>query len=140
MSDSKEISITRREFARRAALASAATIVPRGARGGEASLRANEFDQSPELAKLSPEGQAEVNARVQAILSQYDSRLSEEQKADIRRLSTAAQSSLDHLRAYAVQNGDGTSLYLKPLIEHEKKFVPISAPQKSPSPTATPKP
>ena len=139
--------ISRREFARRAALASAvATVAPATALTATSSpldghtpveaadrLPTTSMDsrrlpdptseapqQTPELAKLSPESRAEVEARVQAIFAQYGSRFSEDQKADIRRLCAVAQPSLDRLRAYALENGDGPALYLKPLVEREK--------------------
>ncbi len=139
--------ISRREFARRAALASAvATVAPATALtatssplNGHAPVEAADrlsaaakdggllrnpasdaSQQTPELAKLSPESRAEVEARIQAIFAQYGSRFSEEQKADIRRLCAVAQPSLDRLRAYALENGDGPALYLKPLVEREK--------------------
>jgi hypothetical protein len=80
------------------------------------------------LPKLSPESQAEVDARLQAILGQYGGRFTEEQKTDLQRLCTVVQPSLDRLRAYAVENGEGPGLYLKPLVEREKK------------PAATPRP
>jgi hypothetical protein len=85
---------------------------------------------------LSPEGQAEVDSRIQAIFSQYGSRLSDAQKTDIRRLSTEAQPSLDRLRAFATENGDGPGLYLKPLIEREKKPSPVPV---IPKPAIAPK-
>jgi hypothetical protein len=139
--------ISRREFARRAALASAvATVAPAtaltttsslldghtpGAAADRLSGAAKDSgylpdptgeapQQTPELAKLSPESRAEVEARIQAIFAQYGNRFSEEQKADVRRLCAVAQPSLDRLRAYALENGDGPALYLKPLVEREK--------------------
>jgi hypothetical protein len=66
-------------------------------------------------------------------LSQYGERFSDEQKTDIRRLCIAVQPPLDRLRAYALENGDGPALYLKPLVEREKK---PPAPAKLASPTA----
>jgi hypothetical protein len=144
----KPSGISRREFARRAALASAiASVAPTAALtatppqptehaagaavdrlsgaaakdGGRLLDPASEApQQTPEIAKLSPESRAEVEARIQAIFAQYGSRFSEEQKADIRRLCAVAQPSLDRLRAYALENGDGPALYLKPLVEREK--------------------
>ena len=107
--------ISRREFARRAALASAvAAVAP------AASIAAPASQQASDLPKLSPEGHAEVEARIQSIFSQYASRFSEAQKADLRRLCNLAQPPLDRLRAYALENGDGPGLYLKPLLEREK--------------------
>lgn len=114
--------ISRREFARRAAMASAAaSLAPVEILGAESRVESPEPQQPPELPKLTPEGQAEVEARIHAILSQYGSRFSETQKADIRRLCALAQPPLDRLRGYAIQNGDEPALYLKPLVEREKK-------------------
>jgi len=136
--------ISRREFARRAAIASAVAswapvnAAPITAAIAAASLPAKQAQQPPaNLPKLSPEGQAEVEARVQAILGQYGSRFSEEQKADIRRLCTLVQPPLDRLRAYALANSDSPALYLKPLVEREKKPA-AAAPAKSPAASAAP--
>jgi hypothetical protein len=82
---------------------------------------AGQEQQPASIPKLSAEGQAEAEARVQAIFGQYGSRFSEAQKADIRRLCFLAQTPLDRLRAYSLTNGDGPALYLKPLVEREKK-------------------
>jgi len=111
--------ISRREFARRAAIASAAaSIAPATALAAPAAPALP--PQAPDMPKLSPEGHAEVEARIQSIFSQYGSRFSEAQKADLRRLCNLAQPPLDRLRAYALENGDGPGLYLKPLLEREK--------------------
>ena len=138
MSNNKESAISRREFARRAAMVSAAASL------GPPSLLSLEVptaplpQQSSASAKLTPEGQVEVESRIQSILTQYGSRFSEAQKTDLRRLAAEAQAPLDRLRAFAVENGDGPALYLKPLIEREKKpaqpaGIPkaASAPKKS---------
>lgn len=135
--------ITRREFARRAALASAvATVAPaaaiaipsrsaehanleaaapfRGRFSDPSSTVALPAQQPADLPKLSPESHAEAEARVQTVLAQYGSRFSDAQKADIRRLCFLAQPPLDRLRAYALENGDSPALYFKPLVEREK--------------------
>ncbi len=111
--------ISRREFARRAAIASAAASIAPGAALAAPAAPAVP-SQAPDIPKLSPEGHAEVEARIQSIFSQYGSRFSEAQKADLRRLCNLAQPPLDRLRAYALENGDGPGLYLKPLLEREK--------------------
>jgi hypothetical protein len=132
MDEKKNSGISRREFARRAAMASAAaSLSPVEVLTAESAPASPEPQQPPDLPKLSPEGQAEVEARIHAILSQYGNRLSGEQKKDIRRLCALAQPPLDRLRAYALENGDGPALYLKPLVEREKKTV-------SPRPAAKP--
>jgi hypothetical protein len=91
------------------------------------------------MPKLSPEGQSEAEARLQTILAQYGTRFSEDQKADLKRLCLLAQPPLDRLRAYAIENGDGPALYLKPLVEREKKPAakPSAAPPRAASPAAT---
>jgi len=133
MSHQNDSVISRREFARRAAFVSAAaTLSPANLLSAEsvpAQLPAN-------APKLPPEGQAEVDARIQSIFAQYGSRLSDAQKADIRRLATEAQPPLERLRAFATENGDGPGLYLKPLIERERKPSPMPA---VPKPASTPK-
>lgn len=144
--DRPRAGISRREFARRAALASAPAIVvpamaawspapasattplpqvPVAVASAQTATTTAANAQDPNLPKLSAEGQAEVDARIQSILGQYGSRLSEEQKTDIRRLCALAQPPLDRLRAYHLENADGSALYLKPLVEREKK--PASA-------------
>jgi hypothetical protein len=122
MGEKKSSGISRREFARRAAMASAAaSLAPVEILGAESRIESPEPQQPPELPKLTHEGQAEVEARIHAILSQYGKRFTEEQKKDIRRLCALAQPPLDRLRAYALENGNGPALYLKPLVEREKK-------------------
>lgn len=144
--------MSRREFARRAALASAsvaatvsavASLAPAQTSAAPSSAPAYAIEPCSVLAgastpgpelfaaapaqqpagtpKLSPESQAEVDSRIQAIFSQYGSRFSDEQKADIRRLCAVAQPPLDRLRAYALENSDSPALYLKPLVERERK-------------------
>lgn len=129
----KSPGISRREFARRVGLATAgaslsATVAPATvlaqASPAQATTPASAIaSQAAPLPKLTPEGQAEATRRVQAILDQYGARFTDAQKADLQRLSIMAQPPLDRLRAFPVENGDGTALYLKPLIEHEKKTV-----------------
>jgi len=116
--------ISRREFARRAALASAAASLSPAellARPSVTTSSAPPLAQTPAATKLSPESQAEADSRVDAIFNQYSSRLNDAQKADLRRLAAEGQAGLDRLRAFATDNADGPALYLKPLMEREKK-------------------
>lgn len=127
--------ISRREFARRAAFVSAA-----------ASFSPTDFlkaepvsapaGQSTDAPKLSAESQTEVDARIHAVFAQYGHRLSKGQKSDLTRLAHQGQAMLDRLRAYPIDNGDGPGLYLKPLVEREKKPSPKPTTRKS---SATPK-
>lgn len=133
MSDLKSHSISRREFGRRAAMASVASLVPASALPTTAAIP-QPAPQPQGAPALAPESQAETDARTQTVLALYGGRLSEPQKSEIARLSASAQRSLDRLRAYSVQNSDDPALYLKPLIEHERKTPsPIPAPSSAPS-------
>jgi len=137
MGNKSDSNISRREFARRAAFVSAAaSFAPSNLLSTEAEASPLPVQQPANAPKLSPEGQAEVESRIQATFAQYGARLTDAQKADIRRLATEAQPPLDRLRAFATENGDGPGLYLKPLIEHEKKNPPMPA---TPKPAVAPK-
>jgi hypothetical protein len=113
--------LSRRAFARRAALLSAGAglasnvlILPADASGISPA-------QAPEnLPKLSAEGQSEAEARYQLALSRSGSRLNAEQKKTIKTMCYTIQSGLDRLRAFPLRNGDVPALFLKPLVEREK--------------------
>lgn len=138
MDEKTSAGMSRREFARRAAIASAvASLGPVNALHAGPSALAEQTQQPPNMPKLSAEGQTEAEARVQAVLARNGGRLSEDQKTDIRRLCVLAQPPLDRLRAYAVENGDGPALYLKPLVEREKKPKPPAAPPRTASSAGT---
>jgi hypothetical protein len=150
--------ISRREFARRAAVTSVvAAVAPSSAMStpatpsiehanvAAADRRGRSFDpssaseqQPTELSKLSPESRAEVEARTQTILNQYGTRFSDAQKADLRKLCASVQPSLDRLRAYALENGDGPALYLKPLVEREKNPLENTRVGKTPAASQNP--
>jgi hypothetical protein len=117
--------ISRREFARRAAFVSAAaSLSPASLLPAESAAAAVPSLQTPSAPKLSAQSQDEADSRIQAVFAQYGSHLSDAQKTDLRRLANEGQAVLDRLRAYATENGDGPGLYLKPLIEREKKPSP----------------
>src|SRR5215471_13925013 len=137
--------LSRREFATRATLGAVAAVTPHPLPSlvidRPAACRAL---QLPANARgLSPQSQAEAEARYQAILSRYPDRFSDAQKADLQRLCFVLQPQLDSLRAWPVANSDGPALYLKPLVEREKKTNAApnlkSAPQTAaPEPSAKP--
>jgi hypothetical protein len=129
MSGKTSSSISRREFARRAAIVSAASMVPGRTLTADSPAAEPKLTQAPATPALSPEGQAEAEARYQAILAVYGSRFSDAQKTDLRRLCFSAQEPLDHLRAYKIENEDGPALYLKPLMEREKKPEAVPTPR-----------
>jgi hypothetical protein len=136
MGNEKDHAISRREFARRAAMVSAATLAPANLLSTDVLPATPQPQQPPNPPNLSPESQAEIESRVQAILSEYGNRFSDAQKTDLRRLCKESQPVLDRLRAYPVENGDGPALYLRPLMEREKKPSPMTAP---PKPAGAPK-
>src|SRR5579885_3067488 len=102
---------------------------------------ASRFHTAPANRHGSPGRKPDRSRRTQTILDLYGSRFSESQKSEIARLSVAAQRQLDRLRAYPAQNSDDPALYLKPLIEHERKSPsPIPAPGTAPPKGLTPPP
>lgn len=129
--------ISRREFARRAAFVSAAaSLSPANLLPEKPATAPAPALQTPTGLKLSPESQKEMESRLQAVFAQYGSRLNDAHKADLRRLAADGQASLDRLRAYPTDNSDGPALYLKPLMEREKKPSPMPA---TPKPAGTAK-
>jgi len=80
--------ISRRSFARLAATAIVLpTVAPTiAAEGGGATQN------------------AEVEARIQWIFTKYGSRLSDEQRADIRRIIASGQPGVDDMRKFAIDN------------------------------------
>lgn len=93
--------ISRREFARRGALAAASAAFAHDASA-----------QTPEPA-LSAEGQTEVDIKVAAVLRQYGTLLTNEEKLDLRRLLTEAQKPLDAMRQFITENWDQPADVLK---------------------------
>jgi hypothetical protein len=158
--ENSRAAISRREFARRAALASAvasiapcAAVAAHGAAAAPSVVQSVTQDPPPPVPpavlvpqnppangpRLSAESQSEADARFQAILVIYGSRFSNEQKNDLHRLCAVVQPSLDHIRAYKIENGDGPALYLKPQYEREKKpKAPAAASAKPSAGQATP--
>ena len=115
--------ISRREFATRAALGAVAAVTPNPLSPlvGDPPPISNDLQLPANATKLSAQSQAEAEARYQAILSQYPDRFSDAQRTDLKRLCFVLQPQLDSLRAWPVANSDAPALYLKPLVEREKK-------------------
>lgn len=121
MSAKNGSAISRREFARRAAFVSAAASLSPAELLRRESTTAVLQIPAPSAPKLSPESQAEMESRLQTVFALYGSRLGDAQKSDLRRIAAEGQAALDRLRAFPTDNGDGPALYLKPLMEREKK-------------------
>jgi len=111
-------SFSRRQFARRAAAASAAAALA----PAEVLLPAGTPTQTPpDSPKLSPEGQAEANSRYQQILALYGSRFDDTQKANLKKMCADLQPTLEKIRKFNLENGNAPALFLKPLVERDKK-------------------
>jgi hypothetical protein len=123
-------SLSRRQFARRAAVASAAAaLVP--AQALLPSVAEASSAQDPQnTPKLSPEGQLEAASRYQQILALYGPRFSDTQKAELKKISAELQPALEKVRKFSLENGNSPALYLKPLVEREKKSRSAAAPTK----------
>ena len=104
MSKSSQEYITRRSFTAGAAAAATAALLP----GKEGRAEGETFAQSQTdaMAKLSPDARAEVEAKLKEIFRKYGSRLSDAQKADIRKVMAETQDGLEKMRSFALANGD----------------------------------
>jgi hypothetical protein len=91
--------LSRRDFARAAALAAATAALPQST-----SVQASGLAQGAG-AQASPLP-ADGELQAQAIFAKYGKRLSDEQKADIRRLAASAQKTSDTLRSFPLDNSD----------------------------------
>lgn len=121
MKNKNATTLSRREFAQRVAMLSAtASLVPAEVMLPKASATPAPQAQQP-TPKLTEAGQAEAEARYQQIVSLYSDRLDEAQKSKIKRMCAELQPSLERIRSFNLENGDAPALYLKPLVEREKK-------------------
>lgn len=120
MNKKKTPLFSRRQFAHRAAVLSAtASLVP-----AEALLSTPSAvppQSSPGAAGLSPAAQMEIDSRYHQILSLYGDRLNDAQKASIKKMCTDLQPTLEKIRKFNLNNGNAPALYLKPLVERDKK-------------------
>jgi hypothetical protein len=104
----------RREFALGAAAVATNALIPKGNRLtldvlGQTTApdsQSLEAKTKAAMAKLSASAQAEVEMKVASIFRKYGDRLSDEQKADIRRIMAESQEGLEKMRAFKVENGD----------------------------------
>jgi hypothetical protein len=113
----KGSAITRRTFARSAALAAATVaVLPAQAFSQQqkpAPAAAPAPAESSAPPQLSAASQAEVEARVQGVMRQFGDRLSEAQKTEVRRLITQGQQGVESLRAFPLDISDEPATVLK---------------------------
>jgi hypothetical protein len=109
----------RRQFALGAAAAATTALIPKGnglaigvlaqvAEAGSQPLDSQSLEAKTKaaMAKLSASAQAEVEMKVASIFRKYGERLSDEQKADIRRIMAESQEGLEKMRAFKLENSD----------------------------------
>ena len=109
----------RRQFALGAAAAATTALIPKGnaltmdtlvqaaaAAGASPDPQSLEAKTKAAMAKLSASAQAEVEMKVASIFRKYGDRLSDEQKADIRRIMAESQEGLEKMRTFKLENGD----------------------------------
>jgi hypothetical protein len=105
-----KFSLDRRRFALGAAAAAAVAVIDPGEVLAQAQQSAppGSLQERMEkaMAQLSPSARAEVEAKVSNLFRKYGSRLSDEQKTDIRRILAETQGGLEKMRAFALDNSD----------------------------------
>jgi hypothetical protein len=109
--------ISRRDFGRHAAVAAALALSPGTLIGSpqdsdprrklEASLPNNRGDG------LTPEQREELEAKLTNIIRKYGNRLSDDQRAHLRRILTYNEKMLASVRSFPLQNGDPPASVLK---------------------------
>jgi hypothetical protein len=134
MKTKMERTLSRREFAQQAALISTASLVPSQVMGTPAHS-APAPQESQNAPKLTDAGQTEADSRYQQILVLYSDRLNDSQKANIKRMCAELQPSLERIRNFKLENGDAPAVFLKPLVERDKK---PQSPSKSAASAAKP--
>ena len=119
----KNEGLTRRDFAKAAALTTAAAMVPSEllAQQEKTAPEAAKGQAAPEAPKLSADSQAEADLAYETIMQKYGGRFSAEQKTEIKRLVYQQQSGLDKVRAFAVKNSDAPATAFKPLVPEVKR-------------------
>lgn len=110
-------SISRRQFARKAALVAAASIsapalLPAAERTVD-SIAPSQDQKAPPLKGLTPEQTANVDAKLANILRKYGGRFNDDQKKRLRRILAQQQRLLAPVREFAVKNGDPPASVLR---------------------------
>jgi hypothetical protein len=109
--------ISRREFGRNLAIAGAASLASPGLLAGAAASAeatpAQQHKPDQPLQGLTPEQDAEVEARLASALNKYGSRLSPEQTKHLRRVLAQNERLLAPVRAFPLQNGDPPASVLR---------------------------
>lgn len=106
--------ISRRQFGRAAAIATAAGLGAPALLATNAAAASASAQKKPEpLEGLSPEQTAEVDAKLANILRKYGTRFNADQKAHLRRILAQNERMMAPVRAFALQNGDPPASVLR---------------------------
>ena len=106
--------LSRRDFARTAALAAAtAAIAPSDLIAQEQKTEPKQPLAADKKPKLSPELQAEADARIENLLRKYGERLTDDQKAEVRKNITEGMEGVAKLRAFPLDNADEPATVLR---------------------------
>jgi len=110
---------SRRRFALGAAAAAAtAAVTPRELLSQQTAKPKPPVPMEQEardaMAKLTPAARAEVEMKVSDIFRRYGDKLTDEQKADIRKVMAETQEGLEKMRLFVVENGDQPATVLRP--------------------------
>ncbi len=99
--------VSRRDFARAAALAATtAAVLPHELLAQQEKPASKQPEKPPDKPRLAPELRAEAEARIQNLLRKYGDRLSDEQKAEVRKNITEGMVGVAKLRAFPLDNAD----------------------------------
>jgi acyl-CoA reductase-like NAD-dependent aldehyde dehydrogenase len=111
----------RRRFTIGAMIAAvSAVVMPKRAIGQAAATSIqpaiSALDQQAQaaMAKLSPQARAEVEMKVAEVFRKHGSQLSDEQKADVRKVMAETQEGLEKMRVFALDNGDQPATVFHP--------------------------
>jgi hypothetical protein len=109
-SDNAPERLSRREFARKAAIAAAASVSAPALLSGSdlapAAVAPAQDQKAPPLKNLTPDQTADVDAKLANILRKYGDRFNDDQKKRLRRILAQHQRLLAPVREFAVKNGD----------------------------------
>jgi hypothetical protein len=113
--------LSRRDFARQVATIAAAAVAapvalvakPKQKDAAHATPAATTPREGPPA--LPPAEQAEVDAKYDAMIARYGSRLTDEQKTQARQALEFMQRGLEPLRAFPLENGDEPGTMFGPL-------------------------
>jgi hypothetical protein len=103
-----KFTLGRRQFALGAAAAATTALLRPAETLAQTTESISELDKKTRetMARLTPQARAEVEMKVASIFRKYGERLSDEQKADIRRIMAETQEGLDKMRSFQLENGD----------------------------------